>query len=100
VKSQMPAAFVHPLALVESGAELGTNVKIGPFCHVGRDAVLHDGVELISHAVVAGRTTIGARTRLFPFASIGHAPQDRKYTGEPSILEIAGSAMMSCLRIT
>jgi UDP-N-acetylglucosamine acyltransferase len=88
VNAQTPAIFVHPLALVESGAELGPDVRIGPFCHVGRDVVLGEKVELTSHAVVVGRTIVGARTRIFPFASIGHAPQDRKYTGEPSTLEI------------
>jgi UDP-N-acetylglucosamine acyltransferase len=88
VKAQIPAAFVHPLALVESGAELGAGVIIGPFCNVGGEVVLREGVELISHVVVTGRTTIGARTRIFPFASIGHAPQDRKYAGEASTLAI------------
>jgi UDP-N-acetylglucosamine acyltransferase len=88
VKARLPAALVHPLALVESGAELHAGVTIGPYCQVGRDVVLRESVELISHAVVAGRTTIGARTRVFPFASIGHAPQDKKYAGEASTLEI------------
>ncbi|HZY12092.1 MAG TPA: acyl-ACP--UDP-N-acetylglucosamine O-acyltransferase [Beijerinckiaceae bacterium] len=94
MKSQRPAAFVHPFALVESGAELGMGVIIGPFCQVGRDVVLHDSVELISHAVVVGRTNVGARTRIFPFASIGHAPQDRKYAGEASILEIGADCVI------
>lgn len=88
MNAQTPAVFIHPLATVEGGAELGVGVSVGPFCHVGRDAVLDDRVELISHAVVAGRTHVGARTRIYPFASIGHAPQDRKYSDEPSILEI------------
>jgi UDP-N-acetylglucosamine acyltransferase len=88
------AASIHPLALVERGAELGANVVIGPYCHVGRDVVLQDGVVLISHAVVAGRTRIGADTRVFPFASIGHEPQDRKYAGEASTLEIGGNCMI------
>jgi UDP-N-acetylglucosamine acyltransferase len=56
--------------------------------------VLRDGVELISHAVVTGRTTVGASTRIFPFASIGHAPQDRKYAGEASILEIGADCIL------
>lgn len=79
---------IHPTAIVESGAELGDGVKIGPYSMVGPDAVLGEGVELISHAVVAGRTTIGARTRIFPFASVGHQPQDLKYNGEPSTLAV------------
>lgn len=94
MKKEPGATFVHPLALVESGAELGVDVRIGPYCHVGRDAVLHDGAELISHVVVAGRSTIGARTRVFPFASIGHAPQDRKYAGEASTLEIGADCTL------
>jgi UDP-N-acetylglucosamine acyltransferase len=85
---------VHALALVESGAELGAGAIIGPFCHVGADVVLNDGVELISHVVVAGRTNIGAHTRIFPFASIGHAPQDRKYAGEASRLEIGAECII------
>lgn len=85
---------MHPLALVESGAELHADVKIGPYCQIGRDVVLHAGVELISHVVVVGRTRIGARTRVFPFASIGHAPQDKKYGGEPSTLDIGADCLV------
>ncbi len=79
---------VHPTAIVEDGAKLGDGCKIGPFCTVGANVELGDGVELISHAAVAGRTKVGARTRIFPFASIGHQPQDLKYKGEPSTLTI------------
>lgn len=79
---------IHPMSLVDPKAQLGAGVKIGPFCEVGPDVVLGEGVELVSHAVVAGRTTIGARTRIFPFASIGHQPQDLKYRGEPSTLSV------------
>ena len=56
--------------------------------------MLGDRVELVSHAVVAGRTTIGARTRIFPFASIGHQPQDLKYKGEPSTLEVGSDCLI------
>jgi UDP-N-acetylglucosamine acyltransferase len=79
---------VHPSACVEPGARLGEGVSVGPFCHVGAEAVLRDGVRLISHVSVAGVTTIGARTRVFPFAAIGHEPQDLKYRGERVRLEI------------
>jgi UDP-N-acetylglucosamine acyltransferase len=84
----------HPTAVIEAGATLGEGVKIGPYCVVGSEAVLGDGVELVSHVVVAGRTTIGARTRIFPFASIGHQPQDLKYKGEPSKLTIGGECII------
>ena len=53
------SARIHPLALVEEGAVIGDNVSIGPFCHVGPKVVLGEGTELITHAVVTGRTTVG-----------------------------------------
>jgi UDP-N-acetylglucosamine acyltransferase len=84
----MGDAAIHPTAIVESGAKLGADVKIGPYCVVGPEVALGDGVELLSHAVVWGRTSIGARTRVFPFASVGHQPQDLKYKGEASTLTI------------
>ncbi len=84
----------HPTAVIEAGATLGEGVKIGPYCVVGSEAVLGDGVELVSHVVVAGRTSIGARTRIFPFASIGHQPQDLKYKGEPSKLTIGAECII------
>jgi UDP-N-acetylglucosamine acyltransferase len=81
-------AGIHPTAIVDPGARLGSDVVIGPFCVVGPDVVLGDGVRLESHVAVAGHTTVGARTRVWPFASIGHEPQDLKYRGEPTRLEI------------
>jgi len=82
------AGAIHPSAVVEAGARLGAGVRIGPFCIVGSDVTLGDQVELVSHVCVAGRTIIGARTKVFPFASLGHQPQDLKYQGEPSTLTI------------
>lgn len=79
---------IHPTAVVEPGAELAASVKIGPFCHIGRHVVLGERVELLSHVVIAGRTSVGEGTRVFPFASIGHQPQDLKYKGEESRLTI------------
>jgi UDP-N-acetylglucosamine acyltransferase len=90
----MPNGNVHPTAIIEDGARVGSDVRIGPYCVVGRDVVLGDGVELLSHVVVAGRTTIGARTRIFPFASIGHQPQDLKYKGEPSTLAVGSDCLI------
>ena len=85
---------IHSTAIVADGAALGADVKIGPYCLVGENASLGDGVELISHAVVEGRTTIGSGTRIFPFASIGHQPQDLKYAGEPSTLTIGSDCQI------
>ena len=79
---------IHPTAIVESGASIGADAVIGPYCVVGADVALADGVQLLSHAVITGRTKIGEGTRIYPFASIGHPPQDLKYKGEASTLEI------------
>jgi len=81
-------AFLHPTAVVEPGARLAETARVGPYCVVGPEVELQDGVELVSHVAVAGRTVVGAETRIFPFASIGHQPQDLKYQGEKSGLEI------------
>ena len=90
----MAETQVHPSALVDKNAKLASGVSIGPFCTVGAEVELGEGCELISHAVVAGRTTIGARTRVFPFASIGHQPQDLKFKGEPSTLSIGADCII------
>lgn len=79
---------IHSTALIDSKAQLGKGVEVGPFCCVGPDVVLGDGVKLISHVTIAGRTQIGAETIFYPFASIGHPPQDLKYHGELSQLII------------
>jgi UDP-N-acetylglucosamine acyltransferase len=81
-------ASIHPTAVVEPGATLAETARVGPYCVVGAEVELQDRVELVSHVVVAGRTVVGAETRIFPFASIGHQPQDLKYRGETSRLEI------------
>jgi len=82
------SAEIHSTAIVEDGAKVGAGARIGPFCVVGPEVTLGEGVQLVSHVAVAGITTVGARTRIFPFASIGHQPQDLKYHGERSALEI------------
>jgi UDP-N-acetylglucosamine acyltransferase len=81
-------ANVHPTAIVEDGAQIGQDVEIGPYCMVGASVVLGDRVKLHSHVVVAGHTTIGEDGVVFPFASVGHAPQDLKFKGEASRLVI------------
>ena len=85
---------IHPTAIVEDGAKLGDGVRIGPYCMVGAQVALCEGVELVSHVVVAGRTIIGPRTRVFPFASIGHPPQDLKYRGEASTLAVGADCII------
>lgn len=84
-------AEIHTTAVIEDGAVVGENVVIGPYCCVGRDVTLGDGVRLLSHVVVTGATSIGPNTHIYPFASIGHQPQDLKYRGEASRLEIGAN---------
>ena len=68
---------VHPSAIVEDGAKLGAGAEIGPFCFVGRDAVLGDGVRLISHVTISGKTGVGARSVVHPGAVLGGEGQIR-----------------------
>lgn len=79
---------IHPTAIVEPGAKLAEGVTVGPYCVVGPDVVLEAGVRLFSHVVVAGHTRLGEGSDVYPFASIGHRPQDLKYRGEKSTLRI------------
>ena len=88
------APRVHPTALVEDGAEFGQGVVIGPYCIVGSEVRLGSGALLESNIVVTGRTEIGQGSRIFPFASIGHQPQDLKYHGEESKLVIGSNTVI------
>ena len=88
------APRVHPTALIEDGAELGQGGVIGPYCIVGPEVRLGSGVVLESQLVVTGRTEIGLGSRIFPFASIGHPPQDLKYHGEASKLVIGSNTVI------
>lgn len=82
------SADIHPSAIVEAGAKIGAGCKIGPFCIVGANVELGADVVLKSHVVVTGQTTIGEGTVIFPFAVIGEIPQDLKFKGENTRLEI------------
>ena len=86
--SSLSSSAIHPSALIEEGASVAPNVKIGPFCVVGKNVCLESGVILHSHVVVDGYTTIGERTEVFPFVSLGSKPQDLKYADEISKLII------------
>lgn len=81
-------ALIHPSAIVYDGAELDADVEVGPYAIVGSNVRLAAGVKVGSHAIVDGYTTIGMGTKIFPFASVGGAPQDLKFHGEPSTLII------------
>ncbi len=82
------SSFVHETAIVAPGAKIGEGCHIGPFCNIGSEVVLGSGVRLDSHVVVDGPTSIGDETHVYPFVSIGLAPQDLKYAGEPTSTEI------------
>jgi len=80
--------MIYNSSVIEKEAKIGRNVKVGPFCYVGSQVQISDGVELISNVHIEGNTKIGKGTKIFPFASIGTQPQDLKYKGESSSLEI------------
>jgi UDP-N-acetylglucosamine acyltransferase len=80
--------MIHNSSVISKKAKIGSNVKIGPFCNIGDFVQLNDSVELISNVHIEGNTTIGEATKIFPFASIGTAPQDLKYNNDPNSLVI------------
>jgi UDP-N-acetylglucosamine acyltransferase len=77
-------ANVHPTALVAPTAQLADDVLVGPYAVIGPEVVVGPGCSIGPHALVTGRTRLGARNRIFQFASVGDIPQDRKYGGEPT----------------
>jgi UDP-N-acetylglucosamine acyltransferase len=80
--------MIHPTAIIADGASIADDVNIGPYCVIGEQVSLGKGTELISHVAIGGKTSIGKGNRFFPFACIGMQPQDLKYRGEPSRVEI------------
>jgi UDP-N-acetylglucosamine acyltransferase len=81
-------AAIDPTARIEPGAVIGHNASIGPYCVIGPHVELGDGCKLVAHVHVAGHTTIGPRTVVYPFASLGTPPQSVKYRGGPTRLVI------------
>lgn len=80
--------MIHSTAVIDSSAELAANVTVGPYTVIGPDVVIGAGTEIGSHVVINGPTRLGEDNRIFQFASIGEAPQDKKYAGEPTRLEM------------
>lgn len=87
-RGQAIAMNVHPTAIVDQAARIHPSCKIGPYCTIVGNVELGENCELISHVAVEGPTKIGSSNRFFPFSSIGLAPQDLSYQGEPTRLEI------------
>ncbi len=81
-------AAIHPSALVHPAAQLGADVSIGAYSIIGEHVEIGDGSQIGPHAVITGYTRIGRRNRIFQFVSLGEEPQDKKYAGEPTRLEI------------
>jgi len=79
---------IHPTAVIGQGAKIDATSSIGPYCVIGDNVSIGAGTVLHSHIVVEGHTTVGANNRIFPFASLGHMPQDLKFKGEVTFLEI------------
>jgi UDP-N-acetylglucosamine acyltransferase len=79
---------IHPTAIVAATASIPESCNVGPFCTIGPDVELGEDCDLVSHVVLDGKTSLGARNRVYSFACLGVAPQDLKYRGEPTALEI------------
>lgn len=91
---------IHPTALVAAGASLDSDVEVGAYSVIGEHACIGAGTVIGAHVVIDGRTRIGRGNRIHPFASIGGAPQDKKYRDEPTRLEIGdGNTIRECVTI-
>ena len=75
-------SLIHPSAVIEDGAILGSNVSVGPFAYIGSQVKIGDNTTVASHAVIEGKTTIGKNNRIFPHSAVGTIPQDLKFAGE------------------
>ena len=79
---------IHPTAIVAEGAQIPASCIVGPYCTIGENVVLGEECELVSHVVLDGHLTMGSKNRVYSFACLGIAPQDLKYAGEPTRLDI------------
>lgn len=80
--------MIHSSAIIDPSAKLGSNVSVGPYSIIDKGVEIDDGCEIGPHVVIRGNTRIGKETRIFQFSSIGEEPQDKKYAGEETRLEI------------
>lgn len=85
---------IHPTAIIGKKVTLAANVSVGPYCVLEGDISIGEGTQLLSHIAIGGNTTIGKNCRIFPFASLGHAPQDLKFKGEASQLVIGENVVI------
>ena len=75
-------SLIHPAAIIEDGAIIGSNVSVGPFAYIGAEVKIGDNTTVASHAVIEGKTTIGKNNRIFSHSAVGTIPQDLKFNGE------------------
>jgi UDP-N-acetylglucosamine acyltransferase len=80
--------MIHPTAIVHPGAKLGRDVSVGAYSIIGEHVEIGEGTSIGPHVLIEGRTRVGAQNRIFAFSSLGGTPQDKKYGGEPTALEI------------
>ena len=80
--------MIHATAIIHPGAQLGSGVTVGPYAIIGKHVVIGDGTQIGAHCVISGHTRIGRDNHIFQFNSLGEMPQDKKYAGEPTRLEI------------
>jgi len=82
------STLIHPTAVIEKGAELGSNVSVGPYSVIGANVKVGDGTQVMSQVSIDGHTTIGENNKIFPFTAIGGEPQSISYKGEPTEVRI------------
>ncbi len=80
--------MIHPTALIDPAAKIASGVEIGAYSIIGPDVEIGEGTVIGSHVIIKGHTRIGKDNRIFQFSSLGEVPQDKKYAGEPTRLEI------------
>ncbi|MSP99868.1 MAG: acyl-ACP--UDP-N-acetylglucosamine O-acyltransferase [Methylotenera sp.] len=84
----MPAAKIHATAIIDATAELDSSVEVGPYSIIGAKVKIDAGTRIAGHVMINGQTVIGKNNHIFQYSSLGEAPQDKKYNGEPTLLEI------------
>jgi UDP-N-acetylglucosamine acyltransferase len=84
----MAIAKIHPTAIIDSSAQLDSSVEVGAYSVIGANVKIDADTRILNHVSITGPTTIGKNNQIFQFSSLGEAPQDKKYKGEPTLLEI------------
>ena len=84
----MQVSKIHPTAIIDTTAELDSSVEVGPYAIIGANVKIDAGTSVAGHVIINGPTNIGKNNHIFQYSSLGEAPQDKKYNGEPTLLEI------------